>query len=268
MIRIIILLLCCVSLYACARPTGDFGRAKPGIVHDEVLPTAGKLRALIFGEPVSGFNWTDQEIEMHNRTWRFLIAPHTYNWFVNVLVEWQRTRLTPRFNGHMQHNWYYELLRFERHRSSTVRYTRVTRDVDADIGTIGGVFRAICAVQEVDRQRRIAADSLPSVASSQYGDILARRAENQIHIDWFVASVSYRYHAYSHALERLLVETPHEGAQRLDGRLSDYAVWVDRAEAHDFCNYASAGNGAVVKSATSNSRMKSRPFSPEPNFRK
>jgi len=267
-VRIVTTIILCLLLGACARPVGDFGRATPSLVHDEVLPTAGKLRALIFKEPVSGFNWTDQEVEMHNRAWRFLIAPNAYGWFVNVLVAWQRTRVVPRFNNHMQHKWYYEFLRWEPHQSSRVRYKRVSRDIDADIGTIPDVFRAICAVIDVDRQRRLAADSLPSISDVQYADMLARRDENQIYIEWFVAAVNYRYRAYSHALESLLVETPHEEARMLDSQLSEYAIWVDRAEALDFCTDTTQNGVSIDSVPNTGSRFVSRPFSPEPNYRK
>ena len=56
----------------------------------------GKLLADARGEAVSNFNQTDQEDEMHNRVWRFLMAPHAKDWFYDTAVEWQRTRLIPR----------------------------------------------------------------------------------------------------------------------------------------------------------------------------
>lgn len=266
--RILLIILICLGLGACARPVGDLGRAKPGVVHDEVLPAVGKLRAMIFKEPVSGFNWTDQEVDMHNRVWRFLVAPHAHDWFYNVLVEWQRTRLAPRSNTHMLHNRYYEVLRWERYRSSRVRYNRVSRDLDADIGTLPAAFRSICATLEVDRQRGVAVQSLPSVSDAQYLDVQARRRENELYVDWFVAAVGYRYRSYTYALEGLLVETPHEEARQLDARLSEYAVWLDRAEAHDFCDDQAGGNDSASPASNMNSRFSQKPYTPEPNFRK
>ena len=266
-VRIAILIFAALSLNACARPVGDLGRAKPDVIHDQVLPTAGALRARIFGEPVSGFNWTDQEVDMHDRTWRFLIAPHTNDWFFDILVEWQRTRIAPRSNSHMLHNRYYELLRWQRFESSRVRYSRVSRDIDADISTIPSTFRSICAVLEVDQQRRIAADSLPSIGDAQYLDMQARRTENRVYIDWFVAALGYRYRSYTYALENLLVETPHEEARQLDARLSDYAAWVDRAGANDFCGDRQ-GTGADAGASGPKSRFTNKPFTPEPMYRK
>lgn len=266
--RILIFIILALSLSACVRPTGDFGRAKPSIVHDEALPTIGKLRALIFKEPLARFNWTDQEEEMHDRAWRFLIAPHARSWFLNVLVEWQRTRVLPRIDTSQTYDRYYRILQFERYRSSRARYNKVISDLDADIGTIPGVMKAICAVEEIDRQRSLAARSLDGVGLEKQGDVRARYAENQSYIDWFVTSVQYRYAAYSYALESLLVETPHEEARVLDARLSEYAIWMGRAKARSFCAGPLGVYGDHSKPAAPASRMQSKPFTPEPNYRK
>jgi hypothetical protein len=266
--RLVILIILALSVNACARPTGDFGRAKPGIVHDEILPTIGKLRALIFEEPVSGFNWTDQEVEMHDRAWRFLTAPHTSDWFYNVLIEWQRTRILPRIDTSHTYDRYYNTLRWERYRSSRVRYNRLTRDIDADIATIPGVLKAICAVVEVDRQRRLASGTLASIGPKERADMRARNHENQTYIDWFTVSARYRYESYNYALEHLLAETPHEEARRVDARLSEYAIWVERAEAEDYCSGPISLYGGPIKPAPPRSRMYKNPLTPDPNYRK
>src|SRR5690606_9169566 len=86
----ILLLLAAAS---CARPTGDFGRAKPGVLHDEIMPAIGSVRAELAGEPVSKFKIADEEREMRDRVWRFLVAPHANDWFYDTVVELQRTRI-------------------------------------------------------------------------------------------------------------------------------------------------------------------------------
>lgn len=268
MIRIVLITLMACALVACARPTADFGRAKPSIVHDTVLPTVGKLRALMFEEPVSFLNETDDEGEMHDRVWRYLTAPHTRDWFFDVLVEWQRTRIVPQIDTSLTYDRYYAILRLERYRSSHSRYTRVTRDIQADIGTMPGVFDVICRVEEIDRRRATAAASLPSIKASQKQDARNRRMENQAYIDWFIRSAKYRYNSYSLALESLLVETPHEDARALDDQLSRLGVWVEHAERRNFCLDASGVYGAGQSGKAIPSRMISRPFTPEPVFRK
>src|SRR6218665_3924207 len=74
-----------------ARPVGDFGRAAPSWTHDTAMPAVGKFIAGNGREPVSDFNKTDQEEEMHDRVWRFLVAAHARDWQFDSIVELQRT---------------------------------------------------------------------------------------------------------------------------------------------------------------------------------
>ena len=52
-----------------------------------VMPGVGKARAAIAGEPVSAFNLADEEIEMRDRVWRYLLAPHARDWFYDTVAE-------------------------------------------------------------------------------------------------------------------------------------------------------------------------------------
>ena len=224
-----------ILLGGCARPVGDFGRAAPSFTHDVAMPTVGDWRAKAAGEPVSDFNWTDQEEEMHNRVWRFLVAPHAHDWFYDTAVELQRTRITSAQDHRFDEDRYYKWLSRTRYESSRVRFSTITSDVEADLDTLPGTFASICAVLEVDRQRRIAGDALYGHDPAVGEDVLARRAENDMQIGWFVRALRYRHDSYAFALERLLVETPHEEAQLTDARLAELGAWVALAEARDFC---------------------------------
>ncbi len=62
-----------------------------------------------------------------------------------------------------------------------------------------------------------------------------REAENGLYVSRFVGAVRYRYASYGYALDHFLVETPHPEAVRVDERLSQMAIWVDRAESSSFC---------------------------------
>lgn len=232
-------------LAACGtRPIGDFGRAQPGVLHDEILPAIGKTRAELAGEPASNFNLTDQEREMHDRVWRFLVAPHAKDWFFDFSVELQRTRLTGPRDQKFTPDRYYRWLRQTEFASSRVRYKTVADHVDADLDTMPSTFRSICAAIEVDRQRGIAAREIASLGEGTRASAFERKAENDIKIGWFVRAVSYRYDSYGFALDQLLVETPHEEAIELDGMLSELGIYVERAKRGDFC---SASTGPVYK---------------------
>ncbi len=236
-----------------ARPVGDFGRAQPGVLHDTVMPYAGKVIATGRKEPVSNLNQTDQEREMHDRTWRFLVAPHSRDWLFDASVELQRTRIGPARDYRYTPERYYTWLRTATYQSSTTRYNTVGRHILADFDTVPGTFQSICAVLEVDRQRRVALAELGGIEQSVADNVAARRTENQWHIDWFVRALNYRYESYSYALDHLLVETPHEQSMSVDESLRRLRPWVDRANRGDFC--ASGAGGAASSGVTIPSRF-------------
>ncbi len=230
-----------------ARPVGDFGRAQPSVLHDAVMPYAGKLIATNRREPVSNLNQTDEEREMHDRTWRFLIAAHSRDWMFDSSVELQRTRIGRARDHQFTTERYYTWLRTTTYQSSTTRYSTVGRHILADLDTVPTTFQSICAVLEVDRQRRVALAELSGIEQSVADNVAARRTENQWHIDWFVRALNYRYQSYSYALDHLLVETPHEQSMGVDENLRRLRPWVDRASRGDFCvDGAGSGQGSGV----------------------
>ena len=188
----------CGAATACARPVGDLGRAQRGVLHDEIMPTAGKIRAEVSGEPASAFNLTDEEREMRDRVWRFLVAPHAEDWFMDTAVELQRTRLTTATDTHFKPERYYRWLRQTHFQSSRVRYGRLADDARADIDTAPTTFASICRVREIDPQRSIATRELRGLAS---GEVAARYAENEMVISWFARALQYRHAAYNNALD-------------------------------------------------------------------
>jgi len=220
-------------LAGCARPVGDFGRAEPGVVNDQVMPAVGTLRAQLNGEPVSSFNKTDEEVEMADRIWRFMTSGRTRDWFYDVAAEWRRTRLWPgvKFDTDRYYNW----LHGTAYQSSSVRYATIGADVDADLATIPDTFSAICKVEDIDRQRRGAAAHLPDLGAGPRADMVARKAENAMQIDGFVDALRYRYDSYNYALDHLLIETPHVEARAVNAELDPLGAMVEQAERRDFC---------------------------------
>ena len=241
------LLLLVLAISACTRPTGDFGRAQPGMLHDELMPKAGELRARGAGEPVSNFNFTDQETEMRDRVWRYLVAAHAYDWWGDAETELQRTRLIPPRTKPRPVNAYYDWLHGARFASSRVRFNRLAEDVRLDTQMMQPTFRAICAVLEVDRQRRAALDNIGTATGP---DVEARRLENKAIIDWFVRSATERYEAYNYALDHLLVETPHQEAVTANAELNLLAPYIEAAQRGDFCagpvSGQQAGSGGLT----------------------
>lgn len=246
-----------VSACSVSRPVGDFGRAEPGVIHDVAMPAVGRFIAANRGEPVSNFNRTDQENEMHNRVWRFLVAPHAQDWLFDGSAELQRTRIAPprsdmRYTVERYYNW----LRRTQYQSSRTRYGTVGAHIAADLGTVPGTFAAICAVIEIDRQRAVAYRGLATDLPPALGENMqARKSENDAFIAWFVRALNYRYSSYSYALDSLLVETPHEQSMAVDESLRRLSGYVARANRGDFCgggDRAGAGSGVVIPSRFQN----------------
>lgn len=230
-----------------AHEIGDFGRVKPGVLNDEIIPQTDRLMRRLGNQPVSNFNITDQEREMHDRVYRFLIARHYVSWAFDYE---QVVAVAGAFSKRPgKDDLYYRWLTNERYASSRVRYSTMADDVGADLLTLPTTFAAICAVIEIDRQRAVAAAELGSIEPPMLAQMQTRKAENDLHVGRFIAALGYRYASYSYALDQFLVETPHGEAIEVDERLSRLAIWVDRAEAQDFCsdgrNDWDSGNGAI-----------------------
>lgn len=246
-----------IVLAGCARPIGDFGRADADPLHDTVMPALGAVRAKAAKEPVSGFNLTDQEQEMRDRIWRYLVSPHAYDWFADTATELARTRIIKVSDKPRPIDRYYRWLHGTKFASSTVRYSRIGDDVQSDIDMMPATFEAICAVLEVDRQRGVAANGLADLEDKMRADAAARQAENRIQIGWFVRAATNRYDSYNYALDHLLVETPHDNAVGVNGLLSDLAVYVEAAQRGDFCNGSLPGRRGQGQRAITSRMLRS-----------
>ena len=228
-------IVCALTLGACARPVGDFGRAEADPMHDTVMPVIGSARAYNQKEPVSAFNLTDEEQEMRDRVWHYLVSPDAFDWFGDNLAELQRTRVVSLSNKPMRTDLYYAWLHDKQFASSHTRYSRVGDNVQSDIVLMPDVFTSICTVTRIDRQRGIASNQL-DLEARMSRDAAARYDENRMVIGWFVRAARNRYNSYSYALDHLLVETPHEEAVKVNGLLTELATYVTEAEAGDFCH--------------------------------
>ncbi|GHA29457.1 hypothetical protein GCM10007989_26310 [Devosia pacifica] len=249
----------CVTLAACvARPVGDFGRAAPSFTHDTAMPAVGQVIARNREEPVSTLNLTDIEQEMRDRTWRFLVASHAEDWFQDVTVELQRTRITAIGSKRLGVDRYYNWLHSTRFSSSEIRYAAMKRHVLADLDTLPATFAAICAVRDIDRQRALAASGLP-VGAEHVREANARISENEMRIAWFANALDYRYRSYEYALDYLIVETPHAASVAVDVELQRLEHYVVVARSDQFCFNGGAGAVAGAGTAVIRSRYATPP---------
>lgn len=224
-----------------AHELGDFGRVKPGVLNDAIIPETDRWMRRLGRQPVSNFNITDQEREMHDRVYRFLIARHAKDWAFDTEQIVAVAGVFSKRPG--RDDLYYRWLSGQRYASSRVRYNTMADDVGADLLTLPTTFAAICAVIEIDRQRAVAAVEIGDIEPPMLAEMRTRKAENDLYVGRFVVALNYRYASYGYALDHFLVETPHGEAIAVDERLSRLAIWVDRAEAQDFCGDGWDGGG-------------------------
>lgn len=230
-----IALLLLAGVPAEAQQLGDFGRLKPGVVNDEIVPLFDRNRRGMNGRPLDGFNLTDEEVEMRDRVWRFLVAPHAKDWAWPYTFQ-KASAVPARSEGAGAVARYYRWLTSQRYASSRVRFNTIADHATADIDTLPATFQSICAVIHVDRQRAVAVNDIPGLEPDMAVRQEKRDRENASFIDRFVVALSFRYESYSYALDHFLVETPHEEAVNVDAALGELVAWVDRANAHDFCD--------------------------------
>ncbi|MBL8575535.1 MAG: hypothetical protein JNM13_17795 [Hyphomicrobiaceae bacterium] len=219
------------ALGGCGRPTGDFGRAEPSVIHDRVMPAAGGAIAK-WGrdELVSGFNHTDDEGVLYDRAWGFVRPPHHADWLNASLIEGQRTRILPELDSKLSVAAYYENLRLDPYRSSEARYTRMIRDMQADTALVGPFWRQAAAVRDADDERLRAWERRSEQRPKEMQNAIARVEENARVVDWVWRSLRFRLRAYKHAIERIQVETPSTRLYDLNLAYNDLVAAIAEAE--------------------------------------
>ena len=232
--RFAVLALLVLGLSACSQRAGDLGRQNRDTFTKAFIEPID--RRLLAGKPeLSKLPQTDAEKRMYDVLWRFFSAPHASAW---------SPLGTPRVNPNDLHTGkafektdsYYAYLRRTDFQSSVGRYNAMTSHISTDVLAVPAAFSAICAVQKLDAQRRIASSSLTELGGDEKQQVDIRIAENANAIRLFARSLDYRYESYSYALKRLLVETPDDAARSVDAKLSRFAVEVDAAGRGDYCS--------------------------------
>lgn len=197
-----------LSVAACGRPTGDFGRARPSALHDDVLPAIGSVAATIREEPVSAFNLTDDERELRDRAWAFVRPPHVGDWWLEPLVEGQRTRILPVLDPRFDPRRYYLFLRSDAYRSSDTRWRKVITDITADTLLVPPFCAIAARVRTTDAERLRVVDARPDIAPLGMTAAYARVEENNRQMSWVWRALAYRLTSYRHAIDSLQLETP------------------------------------------------------------
>ncbi|MEP3045812.1 MAG: hypothetical protein ABJL55_12620 [Roseibium sp.] len=205
---VVVSVLVTVMLNACSRPTGDFDRAKPSVVHDKWMTTLGEGAARLRGDPVSKFNYTNDENLLRDRGWTLIRPPWTKDWIGGTKVELARTKVLPETDGRVPPDLYYEFLRTDKFRSSEARFDKIASDASGDADLVMPFCIVALRVKKSDDERLRALRSKQLATEDEYNGAKARVWENRVMIKWVGQALRFRIVAYKNALSRLEIETP------------------------------------------------------------
>jgi hypothetical protein len=224
-----------VPLAACLQTTGDFGRQQKGFLENDVLGFTGTITRKVLDEPASFYALTEDEKELRDRAWRFLMpevdAPAgavkqdqlTYHGILPQrepdVTLYHRTIMGGPYLG----TWVGDsptaravtggmIPGGQKFTSLTSRYNRVRDSIGADHALIPS-FKLIAAqVKQADFVRRRSLDHIAHLTDEQRNEAIGRICENAV----IVARVHWGYHdraaQYRYSLEHLLVEGPEREA--------------------------------------------------------
>ena len=237
-----------LALAGCVE-TGDFGRPRPSLWNDVVLPTTGSLATQARREPVSQYAYTDDENELRDRAWRFITPAQERFWFESVIVELVRTRILPVTMAPHDKASYYRAVMHEAFRSPASRYHRIAEDVSADANLIGPFAALAKRVIAADRVRLRSLAFVQDLAEDDAYQAAARVAENRCVIAWVRRETAQRVESYRYALEHLLIEAPQNEAITVERVLRKFAVHqhiLDELAVPPLAGAACVGDAAPV----------------------
>ncbi|TDR88946.1 hypothetical protein [Enterovirga rhinocerotis] len=186
---------------------GDFGRLKPSVWNDTVEAT-GSLAARSRGEPVSSNMLTDDEQELRDRAWRFLVPARSRPWLDRAIAELVATRVLAPDMIEPDPTAYFRGLRETAGRSPVSSYRKLSEDASGDRHLVPGFARVASRVLAADRARLAALATTPGVSVREDGNARARVAENRCLVAWVSAAAGFRARAYRYALDHLFIEAP------------------------------------------------------------
>lgn len=172
------------------------------------MPFAGNAVAASREEAVSYFIYTDNENELRDRAWRFLMPAHERAFFQAQVAELSRTRVLPRMARLGGDDSYFNALRWSRGASPAPLFRRIGEDAAADRQLIPEFVALAERVLGSDEARLKLLVHVDDLDEAQVENAVTRVVENRCLVAWVYAEAQGRAKRYRHALERLAIEAP------------------------------------------------------------
>lgn len=217
-------------LTACTATDGDLGRPRPTVWSQIMAPEAGFWSATARGEQASYFRLTDDEEQMRDRAWRFIMPASPHSVFQGEVSNLAHSRIVPVANQSTDVSDYFRGLTSVSFASQASRYNRLAQDSNADRLLIGPFRANALRVVSMDRVRMRTAESSPDIAPGKQEPAMARVIENEGLIFWVCERLDFRIRSYRYALANLVVEMPSREAVR-----AERAIMALEAEAAPLC---------------------------------
>lgn len=227
---IVVALASGLGLAGCLSTDGDLGRPRPTVWTQLWAPQAGFASATARGEHASYFRFTDDEEQMRDRAWRFIMPGHERSTFQGELSNLASFRILPAAAAAGDVSDYFNALTSGSFSSQTSRYNRLAEDANADRLLIGPFRANATRVVSMDRVRMRAAEASPEAVAGKEEAAMARVIENEGLILWVCERIDFRIRSYRHALTNLVVEMPSR-----EGVRAERAIMALEAEAGPLC---------------------------------
>ncbi|MGO4172324.1 hypothetical protein [Bosea sp. TAF32] len=217
-------------LTACTATDGDLGRPRPTVWSQLIAPESGFFAAASRGEAASYFRLTDDEEQLRDRAWRFVMPASPHSVFQGEISNFAHSRILPVAAQSNDVSDYFRGLTSVSFASQASRYNRLAEDANADRLLIGPFRANAMRVVSMDRVRMRAAEGSPDVAPGKIEPAMARVIENEGLIYWVCERLDFRIRSYRYALTNLVVEMPSREAVR-----AERAIMALAAESAPLC---------------------------------
>jgi hypothetical protein len=195
-------------LSACGYAQGDFGRPNPQYTNSSYWPIVAQAAKAWREEPQSFGGTTDDERELRDRSWHFLMPQFPQNRFDELMAQMRVDGILPPVTGTVKEIYINMLLSADPFRSLASRYRKLAEDIEADRLLIGEFKLIYARVVEGDRVRRRSLEHVHELTEGERADTLARIEENIALDKWVHRDLCYRIDMYRYAVERLVLMGP------------------------------------------------------------